>query len=112
MTRYQLTVWQVIDLQRSCFVPIKKDKGLSIRETAKRFCIGSATVSRWIKQIKPKPAASRSRKIDKSALEKDVRQYPDAYQRERAIRFGVCQKAIWQALKKLSITYKKNIQPP
>ncbi|WP_440865560.1 hypothetical protein [Symbiopectobacterium purcellii] len=25
-----------------------------------------------------------------------------------AERFGVCQKAIWQALKKLGLTYKKN----
>ncbi|MGG2142787.1 IS630 transposase-related protein [Symbiopectobacterium sp. RP] len=33
---------------------------------------------------------------------------PDAYQKERAERFGVCQKAIWQALKKLGLTYKKN----
>ncbi|WP_290604288.1 IS630 transposase-related protein [Arsenophonus sp. ENCA] len=91
---------------------IKKEKGLSIRETAKRFCIGFATVSRWIKQIEPKPAASRSRKIDKSALEKDVRQYPDAYQRERAVRFGLCQKAIWQALKKRGLTYKKTLRHP
>ncbi|BBI93078.1 IS630 family transposase [Serratia symbiotica] len=100
-----------LDFRRKVLA-IKKEKGLSIRETAKRFCIGSATVSRWIKQIEPKPAASRSRKIDKSALEKDVKQYPDAYQRERAIRFGVCQKAIWQALKKLSITYKKTFSHP
>ncbi|MGG2141518.1 IS630 transposase-related protein [Symbiopectobacterium sp. RP] len=36
---------------------------------------------------------------------KDVEPYPDAYQKERAERFGVCQKAIWQALKKLGLTY-------
>ncbi|MGG2140786.1 IS630 transposase-related protein [Symbiopectobacterium sp. RP] len=28
--------------------------------------------------------------------------------KERAERFGVCQKAIWHALKKLGLTYKKN----
>ncbi|CAA2929498.1 hypothetical protein ARSQ2_00590 [Arsenophonus endosymbiont of Bemisia tabaci Q2] len=39
---------------------------------------------------------------------KDVEQYPDAYQKERAERFGICQKAIWQALKKIGLTYKKN----
>ncbi|HGJ5882379.1 IS630 transposase-related protein, partial [Arsenophonus sp.] len=107
---YIINMSYSLDFRRKVLA-IKKDKSLSIRETAKRFCIVSATVSRWIKQIEPKPTAFRSRKIDKSALEKEVRQYPDAYQRERAIRFGVCQKAIWQALKKLSITYKKNIQP-
>jgi transposase len=42
---------------------------------------------------------------------KDVDQYPDAYQYERAVRFGVCPKAIWQALKKLGVTYKKNAVP-
>ncbi|WP_202880355.1 IS630 transposase-related protein [Arsenophonus endosymbiont of Bemisia tabaci] len=31
-------------------------------------------------------------------VDKDVEQYPDAYQKERAERFGVCQKAIWQDL--------------
>ncbi|WP_216824507.1 IS630 transposase-related protein, partial [Candidatus Fukatsuia symbiotica] len=40
----------------------------------------------------------RRRKLDKVALAKDVARYPDAYQRERAARFQVCQKAIWQAL--------------
>ncbi|MGG2142792.1 IS630 transposase-related protein [Symbiopectobacterium sp. RP] len=37
---------------------------------------------------------------------------PDAYQKERAERFGVCQKAIWQALKKLGLTYKKTLPHP
>ncbi|WP_255487464.1 transposase [Arsenophonus endosymbiont of Bemisia tabaci] len=77
-----------------------EEEGLSIRETAKQFRIGSASVSRWINQIEPKASTTRQRKIDKSELIKDVEQYPDAYQKERAERFGVCQKAIWQALKK------------
>ncbi|MGG2142452.1 IS630 transposase-related protein [Symbiopectobacterium sp. RP] len=54
---------------------------------------------------------NKARKIDKSELIKDVEPYPDAYQKERAERFGVCQKAIWQALKKLGLTYKKNSTP-
>ncbi|MGG2143849.1 IS630 transposase-related protein [Symbiopectobacterium sp. RP] len=59
-------------------------------------------------QIESKASTMRQRKIDKSELIKGVEQYPDAYQKERAERFGVCQKAIWQALKKLGLTYKKN----
>ncbi len=35
-----------------------------------------------------------------------VRDHPDAYQHERAARFGVTPKAIWQALRKLGVTYK------
>ncbi|WP_440864958.1 IS630 family transposase [Symbiopectobacterium purcellii] len=63
-------------------------------------------------QIESKASTTRQRKIDKSELIKDVEQYPDAYQKERAERFGVCQKAIWQALKKLGLTYKKTLRHP
>ncbi|WP_238334441.1 IS630 transposase-related protein, partial [Arsenophonus endosymbiont of Bemisia tabaci] len=88
-----------IDFRRKVIFTMEEE-GLSIRETAKQFRIGSASVSRWINQIEPKASTTRQRKIDKSELIKDVEQYPDAYQKERAERFGVCQKAIWQALKK------------
>lgn len=96
-----------IDFRRKVIFT-REEEGLSIRETAKQFRIGSASVSRWINQIEPKASTTRQRKIDKSELIKDVEQYPDAYQKERAERFGVCQKAIWQALKKMGLTYKKN----
>ncbi|WP_238334405.1 IS630 transposase-related protein [Arsenophonus endosymbiont of Bemisia tabaci] len=92
---------------RSKVIFTMEEKGLSIRETAKQFRIGSASVSRWINQIEPKASTMRERKIDKSELIKDFEQYPDVYQKERAERFGVCQKAIWQAIKKMGLTYKK-----
>ncbi|NQY82556.1 MAG: hypothetical protein HRT36_05975 [Alphaproteobacteria bacterium] len=38
----------------------------------------------------------------------DVEIYPDADQDERVERFGVCQKTIGQALKKLNVTYKQS----
>ncbi|WP_440864020.1 IS630 transposase-related protein [Symbiopectobacterium purcellii] len=97
-----------IDFRRKV-ISTRKNEGLSIRETAKHFRIGPASVSRWINQIESKASTTRQRKIDKSELIKDVEQYPDAYQKERAERFGVCQKAIWQALKKLGLTYKKKL---
>ncbi|MGG2142499.1 IS630 transposase-related protein [Symbiopectobacterium sp. RP] len=62
-------------------------------------------------QIASKASTTRQRKSDKSELIKDVEPYPDAYQKERAERFGVCQKAILPALKKLGLTYKKNSTP-
>ena len=46
-----------------------------------------------------------------SALAEDVRNAPDAYQVERAARFGVHQNAIHHALKKLNVSYKKNTAP-
>ncbi|OZI13853.1 hypothetical protein CE195_06700 [Sodalis-like symbiont of Philaenus spumarius] len=42
---------------------------------------------------------------------KDVEQYPDVYQKERAERFGVCQKALCHTLKKMGLTYKKTLPP-
>ncbi|WP_063657880.1 IS630 transposase-related protein [Candidatus Arsenophonus triatominarum] len=53
---------------------------------------------------------SCKRKINKFPLKKDVERYPDAYQKqkERAVRFGVCQKAIWQALKNYLLPIKKH----
>ena len=42
------------------------------------------------------------------ALAKDVSQYPDLYQYERAKKFGVSQSTIFYALKRLKISYKKN----
>ncbi|OZI14719.1 hypothetical protein CE195_06750 [Sodalis-like symbiont of Philaenus spumarius] len=51
-----------------------EDEELSIRETAKLFRIGPASVSRWINQIDPKASTTRQRKIDKSELIKYVEQ--------------------------------------
>ncbi|AWK14200.1 IS630 transposase-related protein [Candidatus Fukatsuia symbiotica] len=96
-----------VDFRRKV-LSIREKENLSIRETAKRFHIGSASVTRWLSRIEVKPSSPRRRKLDKVALAEDVALYPDAYQRERAARFQVCQKAIWQALKNLGVTYKKN----
>ncbi|BAP57310.1 transposase [Thioploca ingrica] len=48
-------------------------------------------------------------KIDMEALKRDVEQYPDAYQYERAKRLGVSRRGIGYALKRLEISRKKNV---
>ncbi|WP_063656987.1 IS630 transposase-related protein [Candidatus Arsenophonus triatominarum] len=93
-----------IDFRRKV-ISVRKAEGLTIRETAKQFRIGKASLVRWLKRPEPKNSTPRKRKLDKNALAKDVEQYPDAYQKERAERFGVCKKTIWQSLKKLGLTY-------
>lgn len=91
---------------------IKEREGLSFDQAANRFSIGIATLKRWSKRIAPKPYERKKvRKIDLDILRDDVRAYPDDYQYERAKRFGVCPKAIWQALRKLGVTYKKSPSP-
>ena len=82
---------------------------MSFAQVSDRFSVGIASVKRWSKRLEPKPYERRKiRKIDPEHLTQDVRDYPDAYQYEHVARFGVTPKAIWQALKKLNITYKKS----
>lgn len=45
------------------------------------------------------------------ALQKDVEDNPDLFQYKRAKKFGVSQSAIYYALKRLKISYKKNAVP-
>ena len=59
---------------------VRKAEGLTIAQVSTRFCVGIATVTRWLKRIEPqltriKPAT----KIDRIVLARDVREHPDAY---------------------------------
>jgi transposase len=71
---------------------VRTQLGLTVKETAARFQIGVATVSRWLRRIEVQPCQRRHRKIDKAALIQDIKDAPDAYPYERAARFGVCPK--------------------
>lgn len=98
---------------RKHVLAVREREGLTYAQTAERFSVGEASLVRWSKSLEPKPYQRRNGlKIDLDALARDVREHPDAYQYERAERFGVTQKAIWQALRKLRVTYKKIAQPP
>ncbi len=93
---------------RKKVLQIKAEEGLSCEEVSKRFKIGIMTVVRWGKRIEPKRTRNKPAvKINMEALKEDVRQYPDAYQHERAARFGVSQKGITYALRRLKVSYKK-----
>ena len=92
---------------RKKILKIRLDEGLSMAKVAKRFGVGVASVMRWSNNIDCVKKRNRSSKIDREALKRDVEQYPDAYQFERSIRFGVSDYCVWYALKRLNITYKK-----
>ena len=62
--------------------------------------------------LEPKKPQGRPRKMDWSALEKDIQETPDKLLRERAAEFGVWPNAIWYACQVLKITHKKNISLP
>ena len=92
---------------REQVLKIRREEGLSMAKVAKRFGVGVASVMRWSNNIECIKKRNRSTKIDIEALKRDVEQYPDAYQYERATRLGVGEHCVWYALKLLNVTYKK-----
>ncbi len=96
-----------LDFRRKVLAVRKREK-LTIEQVASRFNVGKASVTRWFKRLERKPSGFRRRKIDLRVLEQDIRDYPDACQYERAARLGVAQNAVFHALKKLRVTYKKD----
>jgi transposase len=97
-----------IDFRRQTLL-IKERNRLSVEATAERFGVSQMSVFRWSKQIQAQPTRNKpATKIDMEALKRDVDSYPDAYQYERAERFGVSRRAIGYALKRLGISRKKN----
>ena len=87
-------------------------EGLTIAQTAQRFNIGIASITRWLKRIDPIRTRVRAwTRIDIHALARDIRDFPDAYHYERADRLGVSTRGICDAMKRLGVTYKKNDAP-
>ena len=95
---------------RKKVLAVKERESLSFEDVALRFGIGSKnTVFRWTKQLEPcKTRNKPATKINMDALDDDVKQYPDAYQYERAQRLNVSESCVQAALKRLKVTHKKN----
>lgn len=94
---------------RSKVLSVREKEGLTIAEVAERFCVGVASVVRWLQRLEPQRTRHKpATKIDRIALARDVREHPDAYQSERAQRLGVSEKGVGHALRRMNITYKKN----
>lgn len=96
---------------RKHVMKVKREEKLTYEETAKRFKIHISTLFRW--QSKPEYIKRRQKpatKIDMETLKEDVKKYPDAYLAERSKRFNVSIHAIWHALRRLNIRYKKKPQ--
>ncbi|MFV0385803.1 IS630 transposase-related protein [Paracoccus sp. (in: a-proteobacteria)] len=92
---------------------VREKEGLTFAETATRFSVGVASLTRWAKSPEPKATREgRPRKVDLEKLAQDVRDHPDAYQYERAARFQVTPKAIWNGLRALGVTYEKIADAP
>jgi transposase len=92
---------------------VKYRQAHGIKETIKTFNVSESAIRSWEKQcqktgnLDKKPLNRKRRKTDPEKLRKDIRVRPDAFNRERAQRFGRTEEAIRLALKKQKITRKK-----
>jgi putative transposase len=88
------------------------EEGGSKRDAARLFKISPNTVYEWLKRaedLRPRPALSRIRKMDKAALRQHVQDNPDALLRERAALFGVSPVAVFCAMKKMKFVKKNGV---
>ncbi len=87
----------------------RREERATIKDTAKHFKIGTASVIRWVHKVEPSKIRNKPpTKIEDKKLLADVEKYPDGYIRERAERLGVSRTGIGKALKRLKVSYKKN----
>jgi transposase len=87
--------------------------GKTQEEVSEFLNISIRTIQRWLRceklgeSLKPKTNNPRQRKIDKDALLKYVKEFPDKTLKEMGVVFGVAHSSIDRMLKKFSITLKK-----
>lgn len=90
-----------------------KDNGHTFAQLKEVFGITNKTYSDWKKLLNEsgsyeKREVKRSyKKINPEALRTAIEEKPDAYLRELAEQFNCSEQAIFYALKKLKITFKK-----
>ncbi|MBX3640132.1 MAG: hypothetical protein KF888_06405 [Nitrosomonas sp.] len=71
---------------------VRKKEGLTIAQAAVRFCVGIASVTRWVKNPNPKRTRNKpATKIDMIALARDAQEYPDPTQLRAGSSVG-CQR--------------------
>jgi len=86
----------------------------TLKKTSEVFGVSESAVRSWVRQyklqghIKPKELERNGRKVTQETLQSDVEKYPDAFNYERAKRFGCTAEAIRIGLKRYKITRKKN----
>jgi transposase len=96
-----------IDL-RNKLLAIKNRDNLTYKEAAASFEVGVNSLIRWNKKLEPQSTRSKpATKIKDDVLLEDVKNYPDAYLRERAERLNASASGIYDALKRLGISCKK-----
>ena len=87
------------------------DGGGSKAEASRLYNVSRTCIYNWLGAEDPlkrqKPGPRGPHRLDFTALEQHVADFPDQTQRERAAHFGVSKNCIFYALRKLNITRKK-----
>lgn len=100
------------DLRKRVLDFINTDR--NIAAASRRFSVSRTCIYKWLNAKDPlrrkKPGPRGPHRLDYTALEQHVSDFPDATQIERATHFGVSKHCIWYGLKKLNITRKKKCQ--
>jgi transposase len=86
--------------------------GNSKAEAARRFGVSWRTALRWCKagpgNLAPKPRLGRRKAFADESLRREVRHSPSATLKRHAKALGVSHVAVWNRLRQLGITLKKN----
>ena len=103
------TMTYSIDFRKQVLRSIKD--GMTIREAANFYQLSTSSIHSWQQSLVPKTTRNKApTKISNEALLKDVEQHPDDYMYERAQRLDCSKSGIESALKRLSISQKKDLR--
>ena len=85
--------------------------GMTIREAALFYGLSTSTIHSWQQNLAPKTTRNKApTKIPDDALIEDVKRYPDDYNYERARRLNCSKTGIFNALKRIGISQKKDLR--
>ena len=85
--------------------------GMTIREASLFYGLSTSTIHSWQQNLVPKTKRNKApTKIPDDALIEDVKKHPDDYQYERARRLNCSKTGIFNALKRLGISQKKDLR--
>ena len=85
--------------------------GMTIREAALFYGLSTSTIHSWQQNLAHKIKRNKApTKIPNDALIEDVKRYPDDYNYERARRLNCSKTGIFNALKRLGISQKKDLR--
>ena len=100
-----------IDFRKQVLRSIKD--GMTIREAANFYQLSTSSIHSWQQSLVPKTTRNKApTKIPDDALIEDVKKYPDDYNYERARRLNCSKTGIFNALKRLGISQKKDLRTP